>query len=233
MRLVLWVPIFLAFPLVFFPWTTSAKEPPEEHGHDATIHHRFDDVERWTKVFDDPKRDRWQKPEKVIRFLGISPGQSVADLGAGTGYFTVHLARVVGPTGKVYAVDIEPALVDHLRGRVTKAGLEQVVPVLAEPADPKLPAAGLDLIFICDTWHHIDDRLHYLEQLRRALKPGGRVAVVDFREGDLPVGPPPGHKLSREAVIREFEESGWRLSDEYRRIRYQYVLVFVPGLVGR
>jgi ubiquinone/menaquinone biosynthesis C-methylase UbiE len=191
-----------------------APVPAQEH--DATIHHRFDDVDHWVKVFDDPARDAWQKPEKVVRFLHVGPGHAVADLGAGTGYFTVHLAKAVGPTGKVYAVDIEPALVDHLRDRASKAGLAQVVPVLAEPADPKLPAAGVDLVFICDTWHHIDDRIHYLDGLAPTLKPGGRVAIVA------------GHKLSRDAVVRELEGAGWKLAGEYGKLRYQYVLVFTP-----
>ncbi len=199
-----------------------------DHGHDATIRHRFDDVDRWVKTFDDPARDAWQEPEKVVRFLRISAGQSVADLGAGTGYFTVHLAKAVGAAGKAYAVDVEPNMVTHLGERAAKAKLPQVVPVLAAPDDPKLPAGGIDLVFICDTWHHIDDRLSYLERLAVALKPGGKIAVVDFREGEMPVGPPPGHKLSREAVVKEFEAARFSLVDEYTKLRYQYALVFAP-----
>jgi len=203
-----------------------------DQGHDATIHHSFDDVDRWVKAFDDPGRDAWQKPEKVVRFLGVAPGQNVADLGAGTGYFTVHLAKAVGAKGKVYAADIEPNLVAYLGERAAKAKLIQVVPILAAPDDPKLPAGGVDLILICDTWHHIDDRLNYLSRLAATLAPGGRVAVVDFREGEMPVGPPPAHKLSREAVVKEFETAHWRLVDEYKKLTYQYVLVFAPAPPG-
>ncbi len=200
--------------------------PPSGESHDATMHHRFEGAEQWAKVFDDPARNRWQKPEKVVRFLRIEPGQSVADIGAGTGYFTVPLAKAVGTGGRVFAVDIEPSMVDYLVKRAAKAGLAQVTPVLGEPADPKLPDGGVDLVFLCDTWHHIDGRDEYLVRLARALRAGGRIAVVDFQEGDLPVGPPAGHKLSREAVIREFASSGWPLAEEYRKLPYQYVLVF-------
>ena len=199
-----------------------------EHDHDAAAHHRFDDVERWVEVFDSPERDAWQKPQSVVEFLGVQEGEVVADLGAGTGYFTVHLAGAVGVPGRVYAVDIESTMVDYLEERAQQAGLGQVTPVLAAPDDPKLPEAGVDLIFICDTWHHIDDRLVYLGRLERALRTGGTVAVVDFREGELPVGPPPGSKLSRAEVVAEFEEAGWSLASESDALPYQYVLVFTP-----
>jgi SAM-dependent methyltransferase len=200
----------------------------EGHEHDATASHSFEDVERWTRVFDDPERDSWQLPEQVIEFLEVDRGDVVADLGAGTGYFTVRLARAVGDTGRVLAVDIEPALIDHIRERAEQEGLPQVVPVLAEPDDPKLPAGGVDLVLIVDTWHHIDGRLSYLEGLSHALRPGGRVAIVDFREGELPVGPPPGHKLSRDAVHAELTKAGWSLDSESDDLPHQYVLVFRP-----
>ncbi len=205
--------------------------PPEHqagHDHDATSRHRFDDPERWAAIFEDPERDTWQKPELVLDFLGLRPGQVVADLGAGTGYFTVRLARRVGVSGRVYAVDIEPKLIAYLGERAKKEDLPQVVAVLAEPDDPKLPQGTLDLVLVVDTWHHIDDRLRYLERLARVLRPGGRVAVVDFREGELPVGPPPDHKLSREHIVGEFAEAGWHLVAESDALPYQYVLVFVP-----
>jgi len=198
------------------------------HDHDATVHHRFDDVERWSKVFDDPARDAWQKPEDLIRFLAVKPGQAVADLGAGTGYFTTRLARAVGPSGKVFGVDIEPTLVEHIRERAAKERLPQIVAVLAAPDDPKLPEHGVDLILVCDTWHHIDDRTVYLGKLARVLRSGGRVAVVDYRPGDQPVGPPPEHKLPPERVVEEFQQGGFGLAGRSEALPYQYVLVFAP-----
>jgi len=200
------------------------------HEHDATTRHRFDDVERWVARFDDPARDAWQKPDEVIRFLEVAPGETVADIGAGTGYFSVRLARAVGDAGRVLAVDIEPALVEYIGRRVADAGLEQVRPLRAEPDDPGLGEAAVDLVFVCDTWHHIDDRLRYLDRLAAALRPGGRLAIVDFRKGELPVGPPPGHKLGRADVLAELAEAGWTLARESEALPYQYLLVFTPPL---
>jgi ubiquinone/menaquinone biosynthesis C-methylase UbiE len=211
-------------------------QQPEEHGehrhhghrHDATARHGFEDVERWVEVFDDPERDEWQRPQEVVRFLEVRAGQSVADLGAGTGYFTVHLARAVTASGTVYAVDVEPKLIEHIRKRTAAEGFSWVEPVLAAPDDPRLPDGAIDLVLIVDTWHHIDDRIRYLGRLAGSLKPEGRVAIVDFREGDLPVGPPAGHKLSRGEVVNELGEAGWRLAGEGKMLPYQYLLVFTP-----
>jgi len=199
------------------------------HGDDATMHHRFDDVEHWVKVFDDPGRNEWQKPAEVLRFLALHAGSRVADLGAGTGYFTIPLAHAVGERGKVYAIDVEPGLVEHLRHRSEAEGVASVVePVLAAPDDPGLTKGSVDLILVCDTWHHIDARLRYLDKLDASLAPEGRLAILDFREGELPVGPPAAHKLSRQQVIDELTQAGWRLKAEFAELPYQYLLVFAP-----
>lgn len=222
-------PLMLAAAIVLAAGLVVACDAGRHrHDHGATSRHRFDDAERWAAVFDDPARDEWQKPEAVVEALEVGLGDRVADIGAGTGYFTVRLARAVGEEGRVFAVEIESSLIDHLKARAGEAGLSQVVPVLAEPHDPGLPAAGVDVVLICDTWHHIDHRVRYLDRLAAALAPGGRVAVVDFREGDLPVGPPEGHKLGRDHVVAEFEEAGWHLTDERDILPYQYFLVFAP-----
>jgi ubiquinone/menaquinone biosynthesis C-methylase UbiE len=206
----------------------AATPAPAGESHDATIHHSFDDVAKWVGVFDDPGRDAWQKPDAVLQALGVAPGMTVADLGAGTGYFSVHLAKAVGDTGKVLAIDVEPKLVDYMKDRAAKAHLAQMVAVLAETDDPKLPAHGVDLVLVVDTWHHIDDRLHYLAKLAAGLKPDGRVAVVDFKKGDFPVGPPDAHKLEAKAVAAEFVEAGWTQASHWDELHYQYVLVFTP-----
>ena len=211
----------------------AALAPSDGPAHDATIHHSFDDVEKWVKVFDDPGRDAWQKPDAVIAAVGVTEGMTVADLGAGTGYFSVRLAAAVGKNGRVLAIDVEPKLVDHMKERAAKAQLAQLVPVLAPTDDPKLPAKGVDLVVIVDTWHHIDDRLHYLAKLAAGLAPGGRVAVVDFKKGDFPVGPPDAHKLTPEAVVAEFEGSGWTLAKSWDELPYQYVRVFTPPAASR
>jgi ubiquinone/menaquinone biosynthesis C-methylase UbiE len=201
---------------------------PAEGRHDATIHHSFEDVAKWVEVFDDPGRDAWQKPDEVLHVLGVSPGMTVADLGAGTGYFSVRLAKAVGDKGRVLAIDVEPKLVNYMKERAAKANLAQLVPVLTDADDPKLPTKGVDLVLIVDTWHHIDDRLHYLAKLAAGLKAGGRVAVVDFKKGDFPVGPPDAHKLTADAVTAEFLSAGWTLAKQWDELPYQYVLVFSP-----
>jgi len=197
-------------------------------GHDATVHHPFDDPVYWSKVFDDPARAAWQKPEELVAALGLRAGQRVADLGAGTGYFSRLLSSAVGTTGTVFAVELEPNLVAHLRARAEREGTANVVPILASPDNPRLPAGLVDVVLIVDTYHHIDDRITYLRNLRRALRPGGRIAVVDWQKRPLPVGPEMAHKLAREMVVQEVEEAGYRLVDEPTFLPYQYFLIFQP-----
>lgn len=197
--------------------------------HDATARHSFEDVEHWKRVFDDPARDAWQKPAELVAALGLAPGATVADLGAGTGYLARYLSSAVGTSGTVLAADTEPALVEHLRRRAEAEGLANLVPILASADNPRLPAAASDVVLVVDTWHHIDDRVAYARRLASALKPGGRVAIVDFHKRELPVGPPLDHKLAREQVIDEMTQAGYRLATEPDVLPYQYFLVFTPS----
>jgi len=193
---------------------------------DATTHQPFDDVEYWRKVFDDPARDQWQKPHELVKALGVRPGMVVADLGAGTGYLSHHLAGAVGADGTVLVVETEPNLVVHLRKRAEEERTPNVVPILASADNPRLPARGVDLVIVLDTYHHVDDRIAYFRALHRALRQDGRVAVVDWHKRELPVGPPPDHKLAREQVVEEMRAAGWSLAQELDLLPYQYVLVF-------
>ena len=195
----------------------------------ATVHHPFDDVEKWVAVFDDPARDAWQKPDELLRSLGVASGQTIADLGAGTGYLSVRIAKVVGEAGRVLAIDVEPKLVAHMKERAAKERLPQMRATLTKPDDPGLPEGAVDLVLVVDTWHHIDERVRYLAKVARGLKSGGRVAVVDFKKGDLPVGPPDAHKLAPEQVEDEFRRGGFALvRRDLEMLPYQYVLVFAP-----
>jgi SAM-dependent methyltransferase len=191
----------------------------------------FSDVEYWTTVFDDPARHEWQRPGEVMRLLALEHGDVVADIGAGTGYFTQPLSWSVGETGKVYAVDVERKMLDHIK---TREDIVQdvVETVLATRSDPKLPANMLDVIMIVDTWHHIDGRRAYLDKLRTALRPSGRLVIIDYIEGELPVGPPPEHKLGRDQVVRELEGADWTLAAESFVLPYQYFLIFHPPQKG-
>jgi SAM-dependent methyltransferase len=188
-------------------------------------HRRFDDAERWSKVFDDPARDAWQKPSEVIAALKLAPQAAVADIGSGTGYFAVRLARAL-PQGRVYGADIEPDMVRFLNERAAKENLSNLSSHLAAHDDPRIPAA-VDLVLVVDTYHHIARRSRYFERLRAALRPGGRVAIVDFRL-DSPTGPPPAARIAPETVKAEMERAGYRLAEEHGFLPNQYFLVFVP-----
>jgi ubiquinone/menaquinone biosynthesis C-methylase UbiE len=173
-----------------------------------------------------PPRDSWQQPDRVVEMLELKSGDVVADLGAGSGYFTLRLARAVAPNGKVYAVDIDRQMLGHVERRAKEEGLLNIQTILAEPHDPKLPASSLDLIFICDTLHHIPNRAAYYPLLARALKPDGRLANIDFEKRPLPHGPPMDELLAKEEVVKELELAGFRLVNEFPFLKYQYFLVF-------
>jgi len=189
--------------------------------------HSFEDAERWAARWETEERAEWQKPVVVIGLLAIQHGQVVADLGAGTGFFTRPLAIAVGDAGSVYAVDIEPTMLEYIRSR-EDIPQDRVVSVLADPDDPKLPDGTIDIVLTVNTWHHIKKRSAYMKKLDRALTPDGRVVVVDFYATELPVGPPPEHKLSRKKVVKEFEKAGWKLVAESIALPYQYTLTFYP-----
>ena len=150
----------------------------------------------------------------------------MADLGAGTGYFARYLSQAVGPTGAVLAVEVEPTLIDYLRDRAEREQLANVAPLLASLDNPRLPPASIDLILIADTYHHLDHRRAYLPLLTRALRPGGRIAVVDWKPGKLPEGPEPSHKLAPEKVIAEMRDAGLTLVGQPDILPYHYVLIF-------
>jgi len=194
------------------------------------------DVEAYIRHLESAERDAWQRPDEVIAYLQLSPSAWVADVGCGPGYFTRRLARAV-PQGVVFAVDVEPRQLDRLNEHLTREGLANVVPVLAPPADPRLPPRLFDLVFVVDTYHHFPDRVRYLERLRDALRPGGRIMIIDYHKRELPVGPPPDHKLEREVVLEEASRAGLVLIDEPTFLPYQYFLVFQrsdggPGTKG-
>jgi ubiquinone/menaquinone biosynthesis C-methylase UbiE len=201
----------------------DAAHAPSSHAHDGSPH-RFRDAERWSKVFDDPKRDAWQKPDAVIRELRLAPDDVVADLGAGTGYFSVRLARAV-PKGRVLAIDNEQSMLDFTRKRAEQAGVKNVETLLATESDPKLPA-GVNVVLIVDTYHHLTDRVAYFERVRPKLADGGRVVVVDFKMGKLPIGPPDDHKIARETIESEMTNAGYSLCRSWDGLPYQHTLFF-------
>ena len=200
--------------------------PPTPPSDRATSRHDFADVAYWGKVFDDPQRDAWQRPDALVAALALQPGQTVADVGAGTGYLTARLSKAVGPNGTVLAIETEPTLVTHLCERAEREQTANVVPILTSKDQPRLPGGAVDVILLLDTYHHLDHRHAYLPRLARALRAAGRVAVVDWKAGDMPHGPPEDHKLPRQQVIDEMQAAGFRLTDEPDVLPSQYFLVF-------
>ncbi|HWS68802.1 MAG TPA: class I SAM-dependent methyltransferase [Steroidobacteraceae bacterium] len=189
----------------------------------STHEHSFSGAEHWAKVFDDPARDSWQRPHEVIQALALAADSVVADIGAGTGYFTVRIAHMT-PAGRVYAVDIEPDMIQHLAVRARRENLQNVTPLLAEPSDPMLPAP-VDLALLVDTYHHIGDRVAYFRRLKGHLKPAGTVAIIDFT-ADSPIGPPAAGRVAPDEVKKEMSRAGYALASEHKFLPNQYFLVF-------
>ena len=185
--------------------------------------HRFDNADEWAKSFDDPTRDEWQMPARVVEALQLRPGQVVADIGAGTGYFTVSLAKSPAAP-KVYAVDIEPSMVDYVTHRAMHDGLTNVVAVLGGADRSNLPEP-VDVVLLVDTYHHIPNRVAYFTALKARMKPGARLAIVDFRKG-APSGPPEEFRFTPDQVSAELAKAGFSLQTSHDFLPRQNFLVY-------
>ena len=203
---------------------SSTPSPPGQ-AHAPGSHGNPDDLTEYIARLEDPARDAWQKPDEVVKALALEPGQTVCEIGPGPGYFTRRLARAVGPKGVVFAVEVEARLLDVLRERLTKAAISNVVPVLGAPSDPFVPKKSCDVILVVDTFHHFSDSTAYLARLAASLKAGGRIVNIDFHKRELPVGPPPDRKVSREAFLASAKAAGLKLVDEKSLLAYQYFIV--------
>ena len=201
------------------PWIMLAALAAGALAQTANQHHMQHDAEGYARVLEDPERDNWQMPHEVVRALDLKPGEVVADIGAGTGYFARRFAHHVA---KVYAVDIDPKLLQITRQK-SPANVETV---LAAPDDPKLPEHGVDTIFFCDVLHHIENRPAYYAKLAKALKPGGRIVDIDFHKKPTPFGPPDAMRIPAEDVVKELEAAGFRQTQSIEILPYQYFLIF-------
>jgi len=178
-------------------------------------HERFgnpEDLEEYLRKLDDPARAGWQKPDEVLRALEIPSAALIGEIGAGSGYFTLRLARAAA---HVFASDADPRLLEVLRDRIAAAGARNVTPVLGLAEDPFLPSARCDLILSVNAYHHFPDAPSYLRRIRRALRPGGRIAVVDFHE-----------KLEKARLLRDTEAAGLCVAAEHGFLPRQYFVVF-------
>ncbi len=186
----------------------------DEHAHDEHAHdtpkamgHRFEDADLWAKSFDAPARAAWQKPDEVVSHLALSPGMTVADVGAGTGYFLSRLSAAVGASGLVLGLDIEADMVRYMSERAQRDSLTNVEARLVPTDSPKLAAASVDRVLIVDTWHHIAERTSYAKELAAALRPQGSVFIVDFTM-ETARGPHRDHRLSAQSIVAELTAAG-------------------------
>ncbi|HYO93345.1 MAG TPA: class I SAM-dependent methyltransferase [Polyangiaceae bacterium] len=220
-----------ASPHVVTPRDSDASEHgagSQAHGHEPAghdmggHHHAFTDADAWTRVFDDPSRDAWQRPDEVLGALELEPTMVVADVGAGTGYFSVRLARAV-PRGEVLATDLEPDMVRFLRERARREQLPNLRSVQATRTTSGLTARSVDRILIVHLWHHLAEREAYARRLALALRPGGRLFIVDFSPS-ADRGPPASIRVAAEAVLAELESAGLSAKVSPIAIPDQYIV---------
>lgn len=176
-------------------------------------------------LLEGPDRNAWQKPDQIMDELKIADGSIVADLGAGGGWFTVRLARRVGPNGIVYAEDIQPQMVESINRRVSREGLTNVRTILGTAEDPKLPR-GLDAVLIVAVYQEMADPVTLLRNVATALKPNGRIGIIDFKLDGGGPGPPLDERVEPEVVLRDAEMAGLVLLSKPTFLRYQYLLIF-------
>ena len=201
------------------------ENPPETNHAPGKMVKSFQDVQKFAKMFESPSRMEWQKPDLVTEKMNIKEGYHIADIGAGTGYFTRRFARLVGSKGRSIGYDTEPGMVDYMKKDAIGLKRSNYQAMLIQK-DINLPAKSFDIIFLCNTYHHLENRVQYFSKLRKSLKKGGRIIIVDFYHRATPVGPPVAHKISRSQVKQEMESAGYSLLQSPEILPYQYYLEF-------
>ena len=185
----------------------------------------FAEVEQYIQFLERPDRARWQKPDAVVTALALKGSETVVDLGAGSGYFSFRLSKAL-PNGKVIAVDSQPEMVRHVHRKAREEGFANVQAQVAKPDDPQLPRDA-DLVFVCDVLMHVPQRAEWLKTLHAQMRPGARLVLIDFKEGDLPEGPPEKIKVPKQEIVRLCQLAGFTLKeDKPALLPYQHFLVF-------
>jgi cyclopropane fatty-acyl-phospholipid synthase-like methyltransferase len=220
MRTVILILTVVALPVILLNAAAAQTTAPMQQQH---VGHSFVDAEKWAKEFDNPQRDAWQKPDEVLDALHLQRTDKVADVGAGTGYFSVRIAKRV-LDGRVYSVDIEPDMLHYLGERAHREHLSVLLPVRGTTDSPNLPEP-VDVVLIVDTYHHIENRVSYFAKLRDSLLPNGRVAIVDFKV-EAPDGPPSELRLPPEKITAELDAAGYSLIETHKFLPRQNFLVF-------
>ena len=218
--------LFFAVPVMMALTGLALAQHADDGAARHQQHSQFRDAGKWSKTFDDPARDEWQKPHEILMALALKPGDIVADLGAGTGYLAARLARHV-PQGKVYAADISKDMVAFLAKRASENNIANLVAVQASEAAPNLPEK-VDVAVLLDVYHHIDKRVDYFKALQSSLKSGARIAVIDFRP-ESPVGAPKHMRLPISTVDAEMQAAGYKRTTSHGFLPQQYFLVYEIG----
>lgn len=177
-------------------------------------------------LLDAPDRDLWQRPDQIMDAMGIADASVVADIGAGSGWFTIRLARRVGPRGLVYAEDVQKEMINAISRRVGREGFNNVIPKLGTNNDPRLPAGSLDAALMVDAYHEVEDRVSMLSNIAKALKPQGRLGIIDFRLDGTGPGPAPEERVSPDVVVNDAKKAGLRLIKQEPFLQFQYFLIF-------
>lgn len=177
-------------------------------------------------LLDAPDRDLWQRPDQIMDALAIADASVVADIGAGSGWFTIRLARRVGPRGIVYAEDVQKEMITALQRRASREGFNNVQVKLGTNNDPRLPPSSLDAILMVDAYHEVEDRVTMLANLAKSLKPQGRLGIVDFRLDGTGPGPDPDERVSPDVVVNDAKKAGLKLIRQEPFLPYQYFLIF-------
>jgi ubiquinone/menaquinone biosynthesis C-methylase UbiE len=177
-------------------------------------------------LLEGPDRDAYQRPDQIMDALQIGEGSVVADLGAGGGWFTVRLARRVGPNGRVYAEDIQPQMIDAIKRRMTREGLTNVHTVLGTAVDARLPPASLDAALMVDAYHEFEQPIKLLQNVARALKPAGVIGIVNYKKDGGGPGPDMEARVDAAKVVADARAAGLELRKEEKFLRYQYMLTF-------
>jgi ubiquinone/menaquinone biosynthesis C-methylase UbiE len=171
-------------------------------------------------------REREERCSRMLANMGIQPGMTICDMGCGNGFYSLKMARLVGPEGRILAVDVQPEMLAMLRARTETEGIENVTPILGSLHDPRLPHRSVDLILLVDVYHEFSHPEHMLAAMRDALKKDGRIVLVEYRAEDASVPIKPLHKMSREQIMKEFPANGFRLVDQFDRLPWQHMLFF-------
>jgi len=211
------------------PAVSPLKSSLRKAGMDLGPLQPLESTEQYVAFLERPDRAAWQKPDDVVRALRLTGDETVADVGASSGYFTFRFAAAL-PRGRVVATDIEPEMIRYIRQKAMTQRIPNVEPVLASADDPKVPDAA-DIVFLCDILRRVEDRSVWLLRLHEEMKSGARLVLIEFKEGDLPEGPPATLKIPRSDLINLVQTAGFALvAEEPDLLPYQLFLVFRRGV---